>query len=84
MTLSITLHMPLSFANVCEPSTPKLLNKESFKIFLFFRTFSIRNDSKECRGQNQNHRTWEQRLKSGNTKGGSITVPLTSCLTGWD
>jgi len=23
-------------------------------------------------------------LKSGNTKGGSITVPLTSCLTGLD
>ncbi len=25
-----------------------------------------------------------QSLQSGNTKGGSITVPLTSCLTGLD
>ncbi len=25
-----------------------------------------------------------KRIKSGNTKGGSITVPLTSCLTGLD
>jgi hypothetical protein len=24
------------------------------------------------------------RVKAGNTKGGSITVPLTSCLTGLD
>jgi hypothetical protein len=24
------------------------------------------------------------RLSSGNTKGGSITVPWTSCLAGWD
>jgi len=22
--------------------------------------------------------------RAGNNKGGSITVPLTSCLTGWD
>jgi hypothetical protein len=25
-----------------------------------------------------------QKVKAGNTKGGSITVPLTSCLTGLD
>ncbi len=23
-------------------------------------------------------------VETGNTKGGSITVPFTSCLTGWD
>jgi hypothetical protein len=26
----------------------------------------------------------EKRFNAGNTKGGSITVPLTSCLTGLD
>jgi hypothetical protein len=28
--------------------------------------------------------THEKTVKTGNTKGGSITVPLTSCLTGLD
>jgi len=27
---------------------------------------------------------FEGKVKAGNTKGGSITVPLTSCLTGLD
>jgi hypothetical protein len=49
---------------------------------------TLRNSNKAFRGQlcegKQNKNCKEKHLKewAGNTKGGSITVPLTSCLTG--
>jgi hypothetical protein len=33
---------------------------------------------------NEIHRTYFEKVSAGNTEGGSITVPLTSCLTGLD
>jgi hypothetical protein len=34
------------------------------------------------RGFENQQKNWKRYKKAGNTKGGSITVPLTSCLTG--
>jgi len=38
----------------------------------------------ECRGKGQGAKAVVHMTEAGNTKGGSITVLLTSCLTGLD